>query len=120
MSPTPSPINNQPPIHPIISMNNWWMRVFQVAILRACLLGSHLCHGVIFLIILVLAGLDKAADAMVELCVLWYQCIEIKVGTSMSYKFLRYGAGNIRTIAASNSHTNSSIYKGTGMSYFRQ
>jgi hypothetical protein len=38
----------------------------------------------------------------------------------MSYKFLRYDAGNIRTIAASNSHTNSSIYKGTGISYFRQ
>ncbi len=112
--------NNQPPIHPIISIKNWWMRVFQVAILRACLLGSHLCHGVIFLIILVLAGLDEAADAMVELCVLWYQCIEIKVGTSMSYKFLRYDSGNIRTIAASDSHTNSSIYKGTGMSYFWQ
>jgi hypothetical protein len=29
------------------------------------LLGSHLCHGVIFLIILVLAGLGEAADAMV-------------------------------------------------------
>jgi hypothetical protein len=38
----------------------------------------------------------------------------------MSYKFLRYDAGNIRTIAASDSHTNSSIYKGTGMSYFQQ
>jgi hypothetical protein len=38
----------------------------------------------------------------------------------MSYKFLRYDAGNIRTIAASNSHTNSSIYKGTGKSYFQQ
>ncbi len=96
------------------------MRVFQVAILRACLLGSHLCHGEIFLIILVLAGLGEAANAMVELCVLWYQCIEIKVGTNMSYKFLRYDAGNIRTIAASDSHTNSSLYKGTGMSYFRQ
>jgi hypothetical protein len=117
MSPTPSPTYNQPPIHPIISMKNWWMSVFQVAILRTCLLGSHLCHGVIFLIILVLAGLGEAADAMVELCVLYYQCIEIKVGTSMSYKFLPYDAGNIRTIAASDSHTNSSIYKGTGMSY---
>jgi hypothetical protein len=51
-------------------MNNWWMRAFLVAILYACLLGSHLCHGVIFLIILVLAGLSKAADAMDELCVL--------------------------------------------------
>jgi hypothetical protein len=70
MSPTSSPTNNQPPIHPIISMKNWWMRVFQVAILRACLLGGHLCHGVIFLIILVLAGLGKAAETMVELCVL--------------------------------------------------
>ncbi len=49
---------------------NWRMRMFQVAILRACLLGSHLCHGVIFLIILVLAGLGEAANAMVELCVL--------------------------------------------------
>jgi hypothetical protein len=67
---TPSPTNNQPPIHPIISMNFFWMRVFQVAILSACLLGSHLCHGVIFLIISVLAGLGKAADAMVEVCVL--------------------------------------------------
>jgi hypothetical protein len=38
----------------------------------------------------------------------------------MSYNFLRYDAGNIRTIGASDSHTNSSIYKGTGMSYFRQ
>ncbi len=38
----------------------------------------------------------------------------------MSYKFLRYDTGNIRTIAASNSHANSSIYKGTGMSYFQQ
>ncbi len=38
----------------------------------------------------------------------------------MSYKFLQYDAGNIRTITASNSHTNTSIYKGTGMSYFRQ
>ncbi len=38
----------------------------------------------------------------------------------MSYKFLRYDAVNIRTVAASDSHTNSSIYKGTGMSYFRQ
>ncbi len=120
MSPTPSPTNNQPPIHPIISMKNWKMRMFQVAILRSCLLGSHLCHGVIFLIILVLAGLGEAADAMVELCVLWYQYIEIKVGTSMSCKFLWYDPGNIRTIAASDSHTNSSIYKGTGMSYFRQ
>jgi hypothetical protein len=44
---------------------NWWMRMFQVAIPRSCLLGSHLCHGVIFLIILVLAGLGEAADAMV-------------------------------------------------------
>ena len=61
-----------------------------------------------------LAGLGEAADAMVELCMLF------KVGTSMSYKFLRYDAGNIRTIAASDSHTNSSIYKGTGMSYFQQ
>ncbi len=65
-----------------------------------------------------LAGLGKAADAMVELCVLQHQCIEIKVGFSMSFKFLRYDAGNIRTIAASNSHTSSSIYKGTSMSYF--
>jgi hypothetical protein len=47
-SPTTSPTNNQPPIHPIISMNNWWMRAFKVAILRACLLGSHLCHGIFF------------------------------------------------------------------------
>jgi hypothetical protein len=70
MSPTPSPTNTQPPIHPIISMKNWWMKMFQVAILCACLLGSHLCHGVIFLIILVLAGLGEAAEAMVELCVL--------------------------------------------------
>jgi hypothetical protein len=38
----------------------------------------------------------------------------------MSCKFLRYDAGNIRTIAASDSHTNFSIYIGTGMSYFRQ
>jgi hypothetical protein len=39
----------------------------------------------------------------------------------MSYNFLRYDTGNIRTIAASDhSHTNSSIYKGTGMLYFRQ
>jgi hypothetical protein len=66
------------------------------------------------------AGLGKAADAMVELCVLRQLCIEIKVGTSISYKFLWYDAGNIRTIAASDSHTNSSSYKGTGMSYFRQ
>ncbi len=65
-----------------------------------------------------LAGLGKAADAMVELCVLRDQCVEINVGTSMSYKFLRYDAGNIRNIAASSSHTNSPIYKGTGMSYF--
>jgi hypothetical protein len=55
--------------HPIISMNDWWMKAFQVALLCTCLLGSHLCHGVIFLIILVSAGLGKAADAMVELCV---------------------------------------------------
>ncbi len=102
MSPTPSPTNNHPPIHPIISMNNWWMRAFQVAILRPCLLGSHLCHGVIFLIISVLAELGKAADPMVELCVLWDQCIKIKVGTSISYKFLLYDAGNIWTIAAYN------------------
>jgi hypothetical protein len=34
------------------------------------LLGSHLCNGVIFLIILVSAGLGEAADATVELCVL--------------------------------------------------
>ncbi len=67
MSPTLS-------IHPIISMNNWWMRVIYVAILRACLLGSHLCHGVIFLIILVLAGFGEAADAMVELCVVISVC----------------------------------------------
>ncbi len=120
MSPIPSPTNNQPPIHPNISMNNWWMRAFKVAILHACLLGSHLCHGVIFPIILVSAGLSKAADSMVELCVLWDQCIKIKVGTSMSYKFLRYDTGNIKTIAASNSHTNSSIYKGTGITYFWQ
>jgi hypothetical protein len=111
MSPTPSPTNNQPPIHPIISMNNWWMRAFSVAILRTCFLGSHLCNGVIFLIILVSAGLSKAANAMVELCVLWQLCIKIKIGTSMSYKFLWYDTGNIRTIAASNSHTNSSIYR---------
>ncbi len=64
------------------------------------------------------AGLGKAAGAMVELCALLQLCIKIKIGTSMSYKFLRYDAGNIRTIAASDSHTNSSIYKGTGMSYF--
>ncbi len=38
----------------------------------------------------------------------------------MSYKFLPYDAGNIRTIAASDIHANSSIYKGTGMSCFRQ
>ncbi len=66
------------------------------------------------------AGLGKAADAMVELCVLGQLCIKIKIGNSMSYKFLGYDAGNIRTIAASDSHINSSIYKGTGMSYFRQ
>ncbi len=48
MTPTPSPTNNQPPIHPIISMNNWWMSAFWVAILHACLLGSHLCYGIIF------------------------------------------------------------------------
>jgi hypothetical protein len=66
---------------------------------------------------MVSAGLGKAADAMVELCVLSQLCIKIKLGTSMSYKFLWYDAGNIRTVAARDSHTNFSIYKGTGMSY---
>jgi hypothetical protein len=94
------------------------MKVFHVALLHACLLGSHLCQRVIFVIILVSAGLGKATDTMVELCVLRDQCVKIKVGTSMSYKFLLYYTGNIRTIAASDSHTHSSIYKGTGMSYF--
>ena len=55
-------------------MKNWWMRMFQVAILRSCLLGSHLCNGVIFLVILVLAGFGEAVDAMVELCVVISVC----------------------------------------------
>ena len=62
-----------------------------------------------------LAGLGEAADAMVN-CVLWYQCVKIKVGTSMSY-ILQYDAGNIKNIAASDSHTNISLYVGTGYRY---
>ncbi len=62
----------------------------------------------------------RRSGCHVWLCVLWDQYIIIQVGTSMSYKFLRYDAVNIRSIAASDSHTNSSIYKGTGMSYFWQ
>jgi hypothetical protein len=48
----------------------------------------------IFLIILVLAGLGEAADTMVELCVLWDLCIKIKVGTMISYKFLQNDAAS--------------------------
>jgi len=41
--PTPYPTNNQPPIHPIISVNNRQMRMFQVAILCTCMVGRRLC-----------------------------------------------------------------------------
>ena len=41
--PTPYPTNNQPPIHPIISVNNRQMRTFQVAILCTCMVGRHMC-----------------------------------------------------------------------------
>ena len=37
--PTPYPTNNQPLIHPIISVNNRRMRTFQVAIFCTCLVG---------------------------------------------------------------------------------
>ena len=41
--PTPYPTNNQPPIHPIISVNNRRMRTFQVAILCTCMVRRRLC-----------------------------------------------------------------------------
>ncbi len=41
--PTPHPTTNQPPIHPIISVNNRRMRTFQVAILCACMARRRMC-----------------------------------------------------------------------------
>ncbi len=41
--PAPYPTNNQPPIHPIISVNNRRMRTFQVAILCPWMVERHLC-----------------------------------------------------------------------------
>ncbi len=119
MSLTPSPTNNQPPIHPIISVNNWWMRCLSRYPLHMlvrkppvpwCNFPPHL--GV---------GRSRQSGG----CHGWAVCVVISVywnqsRNCMAYKFLRYDTGNIRTIAASNSHTNSSIYKGTGMSYFWQ
>jgi hypothetical protein len=47
MSLTPIPTNNQPHIHPTISINNMRMMVYSVTIHPACMLGSHLRHGII-------------------------------------------------------------------------
>jgi len=41
----------------------------------------------VLLVILVLAGLGEAADAMVELCVMRGLCLNIYVGIILRYKF---------------------------------
>ncbi len=46
LTPCPCPTNNHPPIHPIISTNNRWMRTFYVTILCAWIIGRYLCSMV--------------------------------------------------------------------------
>ena len=67
------------------------MRVFWVTILSACILGSRLRHEIIIAhpLILVPAGLGKAAEAMAELCVLLGLFLNIYVGIIIWYKFLQ-------------------------------
>jgi hypothetical protein len=77
MSPNPKTTQKPTSVPPHISVNNGWMRTFQVPVLCACMVGKHMSHMNKRFVHLEAAVAGEALETMVELC-LWPSIILLR------------------------------------------